>query len=67
MTEFSLFGLKQNVIVDLYLLEEVITHTVAQVFRVENVAWPACVRRDRDHVSGPFYVFVLFFFYPSQL
>lgn len=29
---------------------------------MENVAWPACVRRDRDHVSGPFYVFVLFFY-----
>jgi len=39
----------------------VITHTVAQVFRVENVVWPASVRRNRDHVSGPFYVFVLFF------
>lgn len=37
------------------------THSVAQIFRLENMAWPACIRRDRDHVSGPFSVFVLFF------
>lgn len=33
---------------------------------MENVAWPVYVRRDRDHVSGPFYVFFCFVFL-SQL
>lgn len=37
------------------------THSVAQIFRLENMAWPPCIRRDQDHVSGPFFSFCSFF------